>query len=306
MKVAALAGKAQHAQRHVNNGVDIVDRAGLRGRRPHRRDRDDGARARGGRRGRPHAGARGRRDRHRAPRSRRRSRSARRACGWARCGSRRRRASSSPEGIEAYIEATSSDTVRSRSLHRASRRACCATRGPTPGKTRTGPVRSACRCRTSSPPRRTRASRAAHRKDLAFAPVGQIVGSMNEVQAGARRDVPPGRGVHRDRRATRREPRHRPELTPTVTVPALAGMRVVDATEGIAGGYATKLLRDLGAEVTKVERPGGDPLRWWSAATPDEPVVGDGRALRVPRRGQGDRRRPTTPLPSATCCAPPT
>ena len=57
-----------------------------------------------------------------------------------------------------------------------------------------------------------------------------------------------------------------------MTVPALAGMRVVDATEGIAGGYATKLLRDLGADVTKVERPGGDPLRWWSAATPDEPL----------------------------------
>ena len=41
-----------------------------------------------------------------------------------------------------------------------------------------------------------------------------------------------------------------------MTVPALAGLRVVDATEGIAGGYATKLLRDLGADVTKVERAG--------------------------------------------------
>lgn len=54
--------------------------------------------------------------------------------------------------------------------------------------------------------------------------------------------------------------------------PALAGLRVVDATEGIAGGYATKLLADLGADVTKVERVGGDPLRWWSAASPDEPL----------------------------------
>jgi crotonobetainyl-CoA:carnitine CoA-transferase CaiB-like acyl-CoA transferase len=54
-----------------------------------------------------------------------------------------------------------------------------------------------------------------------------------------------------------------------VTTPALAGLRVVDATEGIAGGYATKLLRDLGADVTKVERTGGDPLRRWSAAFPD-------------------------------------
>ena len=56
-----------------------------------------------------------------------------------------------------------------------------------------------------------------------------------------------------------------------MTVPALAGLRVVDATEGIVGGYATKLLRDLGAEVTKVERVGGDPLRRWSASSPDEP-----------------------------------
>jgi len=57
-----------------------------------------------------------------------------------------------------------------------------------------------------------------------------------------------------------------------VTVPALAGLRVVDASEGIAGAYATKLLADLGAEVVKVEGVGGDPLRHWSAATPDEPL----------------------------------
>jgi crotonobetainyl-CoA:carnitine CoA-transferase CaiB-like acyl-CoA transferase len=57
---------------------------------------------------------------------------------------------------------------------------------------------------------------------------------------------------------------------PLVGGPPLAGLRVVDATEGIAGGYATKLLADLGADVTKVERVGGDPLRTWSAASPDE------------------------------------
>ncbi len=56
-----------------------------------------------------------------------------------------------------------------------------------------------------------------------------------------------------------------------MTVPALAGLRVVDATEGIAGGYASKLLRDLGADVSKVERAGGDPLRRWAASSPDEP-----------------------------------
>jgi crotonobetainyl-CoA:carnitine CoA-transferase CaiB-like acyl-CoA transferase len=57
---------------------------------------------------------------------------------------------------------------------------------------------------------------------------------------------------------------------------ALDGVRVIEATEGIAGGYAGKLLVDQGAEVVKVERPAGDPLRRWSAAHPDEPVEGTG------------------------------
>jgi crotonobetainyl-CoA:carnitine CoA-transferase CaiB-like acyl-CoA transferase len=46
---------------------------------------------------------------------------------------------------------------------------------------------------------------------------------------------------------------------------------VVDLSTGLAGGYCTKLLADSGAEVVKVEPPGGDPLRSWSAsgARPD-------------------------------------
>jgi crotonobetainyl-CoA:carnitine CoA-transferase CaiB-like acyl-CoA transferase len=39
---------------------------------------------------------------------------------------------------------------------------------------------------------------------------------------------------------------------------ALAGLRVVDISQGIAGPYATKLLADSGAIVTKVEPPEGD------------------------------------------------
>jgi crotonobetainyl-CoA:carnitine CoA-transferase CaiB-like acyl-CoA transferase len=41
----------------------------------------------------------------------------------------------------------------------------------------------------------------------------------------------------------------------------LAGLRVADASLGIAGAYCAKLLGDAGAVVTKVEPPGGSPLR---------------------------------------------
>ncbi len=41
----------------------------------------------------------------------------------------------------------------------------------------------------------------------------------------------------------------------------LAGMRVLELAQDIAGPYGGKLLRDLGAEVVKVEPPGGDRSR---------------------------------------------
>ena len=46
-----------------------------------------------------------------------------------------------------------------------------------------------------------------------------------------------------------------------MTERALDGLRVVDISQGIAGPYATKLLADAGATVTKVEPPGGDYSR---------------------------------------------
>ena len=43
----------------------------------------------------------------------------------------------------------------------------------------------------------------------------------------------------------------------------LEGIRVVDLSQNIAGPQATQVLGDLGAEVVKVEPPGGDPARRW-------------------------------------------
>jgi len=60
----------------------------------------------------------------------------------------------------------------------------------------------------------------------------------------------------------------------------LSDLRVVDLGTGIAGGYATKLFADAGADVIKVEPPGGDPLRSRSAGRGPLPAGEDGALFR--------------------------
>lgn len=62
--------------------------------------------------------------------------------------------------------------------------------------------------------------------------------------------------------------------SPCGGIELLAGVRVLDLTNSLAGPYATQLLSDFGAEIIKIERPGqGDDSRGWG------PPFLEGRSL---------------------------
>lgn len=68
----------------------------------------------------------------------------------------------------------------------------------------------------------------------------------------------------------------------------LAGIRILDLSRILAGPFATQLLADLGAEVWKVEPPGGDPTRGWGPPFADE-GSGDSPSFRCANRGKRSR-----------------
>ncbi len=64
------------------------------------------------------------------------------------------------------------------------------------------------------------------------------------------------------------------------------GVRVIDLTGGIAGGHATKLLADAGAEILAIEPPQGDPLRRRGVVAASLDADGDGVLFRYLRTSQ--------------------
>ena len=182
VKVAALAGKAVHAQRHVEQRRRRHRGAGLRGRRAHRRDLDDGARARGRRRGRSRAGARRGRHRQRPPDRRGAGARRARACGLGSLWLTTAESDSSPAVLEAYLDATSADTVRSRCYTgKPARQVAQRLDRGVGARQRPGPLGMPLQNILTSEAN-ARIARSG-RTDLAFAPVGQIVGRMNEVRS---------------------------------------------------------------------------------------------------------------------------
>ena len=73
----------------------------------------------------------------------------------------------------------------------------------------------------------------------------------------------------------------------------LSGVGVLDLTHYIAGPYCTKLFADMGADVIKIEKPGGDGGRWLRPFIGDEPHPEKGALLNLVFCGTGSFGLPT-------------
>ena len=78
------------------------------------------------------------------------------------------------------------------------------------------------------------------------------------------------------------------EDAPNARSGVFGGLRVIDLSSGIAGPYATMFLADHGADVIKVEPPGGDPFR----SSPGFETLNRGkRSVRLEPSGSSRERR---------------
>ena len=61
--------------------------------------------------------------------------------------------------------------------------------------------------------------------------------------------------------------KHREATPKPQAVPPMAGVKVVEFCNVVAGPFCSMLLAEAGAEVVKVESPAGDTLRQWPSIT---------------------------------------
>jgi crotonobetainyl-CoA:carnitine CoA-transferase CaiB-like acyl-CoA transferase len=77
----------------------------------------------------------------------------------------------------------------------------------------------------------------------------------------------------------------------------LAGIKVIEIAQNLSGPYAAEILATLGADVVKIERPGGDDARGWGppfvqgAATPFQAVNRNKSTMTLDLRSAEDRAR---------------